>query len=77
MVGIMNNSSNDNTWNINTWNTATTTTGGTNDTFTVSTDSMWYPYYMESTWLPYCEVEYKPQWHIKLGYKNQIKTMWK
>ncbi len=60
----------DNTW----WETTATTTN-TNQ-FTVSTDDFWFPYYMESTWLPYHEVKYKPEWHIKLGYKNQIKKMW-
>jgi len=34
------------------------------------TNSMWFPYYMESTWLPYYTTPYKPEFHIKLGYKN-------
>jgi len=68
------------------------TTGGTylNDaTLTASTagdatstinlndsNNVWFPHYMESTWLPYHYTSYKPEFHIKLGYKNQLKTMW-
>ena len=62
------------TWGTN-WNTTATTTSGTN-AFTVSTDDLWFPYYELSTWLPYDAPQYKPKWHIKLGYKNQLKTMW-
>ncbi len=69
-----------NYYNNNIWNTTATTSDGTSNymsnTFTVSTDNMWFPYYMESTWVPYTEVKYKPKWHIKLGYKNQINRMW-
>ena len=61
--------------------TAWSTTGSTSDnfTFTASTlanDTIWFPYYDESTWLPYKYEPYVPKWHITQGYKNQIKTMW-
>jgi len=65
--------------NIN-WYTTTTTTDGTSNnlTFTASTDAAttWFPYYQESTWLPYDIKPYKPEWHIKLGYKKQLLSMW-
>ncbi len=49
-----------------------------NFTFTGATDTsgVWFPYYQESTWMPYVETKYKPEWHIKQGYKYQIKHMW-
>lgn len=52
----------------------TDTTAG--NTYSISTDDMWFPYYKESTWLPYYEKVYVPKWHIKMGYKNQINKMW-
>ena len=58
---------------------------GNNITFTTPTDTTstlnltnttWFPYYQESTWMPYHEIKYKPEFHIKLGYKIQLNTMW-
>ncbi len=62
-----------------TYPTSTATTSNCTDTLTLSTlddSTVWFPYYMESTWLPYHEIKYKPEWHIKKGYKNQLKKMW-
>jgi len=39
-------------------------------------NSMWFPSYPESTWIPYDVPPYKPKWHIKLGYKIQLSKMW-
>jgi len=39
--------------------------------------SIWFPYYMESTWMPYQYVEYEPLWHKKYAaIKYQMDTMW-
>ena len=72
MDETMNNYSTAGTWDI------TTTTGTTNNVYNFSTDGggAWFPYYLESTWLPYDETNYTPKWHIAQGYKNQIKSMW-
>ena len=53
-----------------------TTCTSDSPTFTFTTDNVWFPYYDESTWLPYHETKYTPKWHIELGYKKQIKSMW-
>ena len=66
-----------------------TANGTCDNTFTVSTsgdvtstltpndtNTVWFPHYMESTWLPYHYTLYKPEWHIIQGYKNQFKSMW-
>ena len=72
MDETMNNYSTASSWDL------TTTTGSTINTYNLSTDGtgVWFPYYDESTWLPYIETKYIPKWHIKEGYKNQIKSMW-
>ena len=71
MDETMNNYSTAGTWDV------TTTTSSTN-TYDLTTDgaATWFPYYNESTWLPYDETDYIPKWHIAQGYKNQIKSMW-
>ncbi len=56
------------TTNNVTWWNATTTTG--------DCDTLWFPYYSEPDWEPYTVEKYEPKWHIKKGYKNQIKHMW-
>ena len=64
--------------NTSWYNTASTSDGSSNITFTTATDvsNTWFPYYQESTWLPYHYKPYKPEWHIKLGYKKQLSSMW-
>lgn len=66
-----------NQFNTNSWDTTATTTDNI-VTYNLQTDGTgeWFPYYTESTWLPYKEVKYIPKWHTTQGYKNQIKTMW-
>lgn len=55
--------------NINWTTTASTTDCGT-FTLTNGTASgdLWFPYYMESTWLPYKEVKYFPAYHLLKSY---------
>jgi len=54
-----------------------TTSGDVTSTINLNdTNNTWFPHYMESTWMPYHYESYKPEFHIKLGYKNQLKTMW-
>ena len=59
--------------NYTTWNTTSTSD---NMIYQFDTSDGWFPYYQESTWLPYKDVKYIPRWHITQGYRNQIKTMW-
>ena len=59
----------------------TTLTASTSGDVTSTIDltdvnSVWFPHYMESTWLPYHIIPYKPEFHIKKGYKIQLKSMW-
>jgi len=55
----------------------TSTAGDTTSTLNLNDpNNVWFPYYMESTWMPYHEIKYKPEWHIKVGYKIQLSTMW-
>jgi len=72
----MSNSFYDTTSASNTITLVTSTADVTSTTNLNDTDSVWFPYYMESTWLPYHSTPYNPEWHIKKGYKNQIETMW-
>ncbi len=58
--------------NYTLWNSTANTSGN----YTLSTNDMWFPNYTESTWVPYVDEKYEPKWHIKKGYKNQIKKMW-
>lgn len=62
----------------NSWYSTTSTGDSNSITFTASTNvaDTWFPYYMESTWVPYPEEPYKPEWHILQGYKKQFKSMW-
>ena len=79
-----------NNWNSN-WNYTddasnifyNTTSGSDDITLTASTttltgspEGMCFSYSTEPIWMPYHEIKYIPKWHIKLGYKNQIKIMW-
>ncbi len=60
-----------------TWNTTASTSDNATLTFsTAGTGNVWFPYYKESTWLPYDCENYCPKWHIRLGYKNQMRNMW-
>jgi len=56
--------------------TATTSGDVTSTIDLTNVNSVWFPHYMESTWLPYHYESYKPEFHIKKGYKVQLKTMW-
>jgi hypothetical protein len=53
--------------NVTWWNTTSTTSDN---------NSVWFPYYSEPVWEPYVIEKYEPKWHIKEGYKNQLKHMW-
>ena len=53
--------------NVTWWNTTSTAS---------DTSGVWFPYYAESTWVPYVDEKYEPKWHIAKGYKYQIKHMW-
>ena len=53
--------------NVTWWNTTSTTCDNT---------GVWFPNYAESIWVPYTFEKYEPKWHIKKGYKYQIKHMW-
>lgn len=61
-----------------TWIPSQVNTSSTAGTYNLSTDTggTWFPYYNESTWVPYVETDYIPKWHIAQGYKIQIKSMW-
>ncbi len=39
-------------------------------------DTMWFDGFTYTSWLPYKYEQYHPKWHIKQGYKNQMKHMW-
>ena len=71
----------DNCSNNITWNDTFTagTTASNTITFTNGTDTgfSWYSTIIEDKdWLPYCYDSYEPKWHILLGYKTQIDSMW-
>ena len=54
--------------NIN-WTTTASTTDCATLTLTNGTDSsLWFPYYMESTWMPYEEEKYYPAYHLLKSY---------
>ena len=50
-----------------TWNNNTTSTDGV---------TTWITDFEFSSWDPYLFEKYTPEWHIKKGYKYQIKHMW-
>jgi len=54
------------------WNSTATTSGNYN----LSVNDVWFPNYAESIWVPYVIEKYEPKWHIKKGYKYQLKHMW-
>lgn len=83
---------NNSTWN-STWSgtpTCDTTSGGTM-TFSAdgmvdtTTDTTWFPYYMESTWRPYYYDKYFPAYHLLKSYgisknhhsRNRLARFWK
>ncbi len=53
--------------NIN-WTTTASTTDCATLTLTNGTNDVWFPYYMESAWLPYKEVKYYPAYHLLKSY---------
>ena len=56
--------------------TASTSGDVTSTINLTDTNNVWFPHYMESTWMPYHIIPYKPEWHIKKGYKVQLSKMW-